>query len=35
MEPPRVRVIWPSGRVEKWTNVPVDRYTTLTEGRGR
>ncbi len=34
-DPPRVRVIWPSGRVEEWTNVPVDRYTTLTEGGGR
>ena len=34
-EPPRVRVIWPSGRAEEWTDVPVDRYTTLTEGTGR
>ena len=32
---PRVRVVWPSGRVEEWTDVPVDRYTTLTEGDGR
>ena len=31
---PRVRVIWPSGRIEEWTDVPVDRYTTLTEGSG-
>ncbi len=34
-EPPRVRVIWPSGREEEWTDVPVDRYTRLTEGGGR
>ena len=33
-EPPRVRVIWPSGRVEEWRAVPVDRYTTLVEGDG-
>ena len=31
-EAPRVRVVWPSGRVEEWTNVPIDRYTTLREG---
>jgi hypothetical protein len=30
----RVRVIWPSGRTEEWTDVPVDRYTTLVEGSG-
>jgi hypothetical protein len=32
---PRVRVTWPSGRVEEWNDVPVDRYTTLKEGGGR
>jgi hypothetical protein len=31
----RVRVVWPSGRVEEWTNVAIDRYSTLTEGTGR
>jgi hypothetical protein len=31
-EPPRVRVVWPSGRVEQWTAVAIDRYTTLREG---
>ena len=31
-EPPRVRVTWPSGRIEEWTGVAVDRYTTLQEG---
>jgi hypothetical protein len=32
--PPRVRVRWPDGRAEEWATVPVDRYTTLTEGQG-
>ncbi len=31
----RVRVVWPSGRVEEWAGLPVDQYTTLTEGSGR
>jgi enediyne biosynthesis protein E4 len=30
--PSRVRVIWPSGRVEEFAGVAVDRYTTLKEG---
>jgi hypothetical protein len=30
-----IQVIWPSGRVEQWTDVPADRYTTLKEGSGR
>ena len=34
-DPPRVRVVWPSGRVEEWASVAVDRYTTLIEGNGR
>jgi hypothetical protein len=33
--PVRVRVTWPSGAVEVWDDVPVDRYTTLTAGEGR
>ena len=33
--PVQLRVTWPSGRVESWSGVPVDRYTTLTEGEGR
>ena len=33
-EAPLVRVTWPSGQVEEWRDVPVDRYTTLTEGTG-
>ena len=32
---PRVRVIWPSGRAEEWSSVPIDRYTTLKEGAAR
>jgi hypothetical protein len=31
----RIQVTWPGGRVETWTDVPVDRYTTLREGTGR
>lgn len=30
----RVRVIWPSGRVEDWTNIAVGRWITLKEGTG-
>jgi hypothetical protein len=32
---PTVRVRWPSGRVEEWTDVSVDRYTTLKEGTAK
>jgi hypothetical protein len=34
-EMPRVRVRWPNGRIEEWSAVPVDRWTTLKEGEGR
>ncbi|MEO8260116.1 MAG: CRTAC1 family protein [Acidobacteriota bacterium] len=34
-QPVRVRVTWPGGGAEEWTGVPVDRYTTLTEGSGK
>jgi hypothetical protein len=30
-----VRVYWPGGNSEEWTDVSVDRYTTLKEGEGR
>ncbi len=30
-----VRAYWSSGRLEEWTDVPGDRYTTLREGSGR
>ena len=32
---PRVRVHWPGGQVEEWTDVATDRWTTLTKGSGR
>jgi hypothetical protein len=32
---PRVRVIWPGGRVEEFADVAIDRFTTLREGTGR
>jgi hypothetical protein len=32
---PSVRVQWPSGRVEAWPEVAIDRYTTLKEGTGQ
>jgi hypothetical protein len=28
----RIEVVWPSGKRERWTNVPIDRWTTLAEG---
>jgi len=31
----RVRIIWPDGKDEAWTDVSVDRYTTLKEGTGK
>ena len=31
----KVRVQWPGGNAEEWTDVPIDRYTTLKEGEGR
>ena len=31
---PLVRVMWPSGRVEEWNDLPIDGYTTLAEGEG-
>jgi hypothetical protein len=33
-DPPTVRVVWPSGRVEEWTGLSIDRYATLREGEG-
>jgi hypothetical protein len=29
-----IQVIWPGGQVEEWSDLPVDRYTTLKEGSG-
>ena len=31
----RIRVVWPSGRVEDWTDIAVGRWITLTEGTGQ
>jgi len=31
---PRIRVVWPSGRAEDWTDVAVGRWITLIEGSG-
>ena len=31
----RIRVIWPSGREEDWTDIPVNRWLTLKEGTGQ
>ena len=30
----RVRVVWPGGRVEDWTDIAVGRWMTLREGSG-
>jgi len=30
----KVRVIWPGGRIEEWSAVEANRYSTLTEGAG-
>jgi enediyne biosynthesis protein E4 len=35
VEKPKVQVQWPSGNVEEWSGVAVDRWTTLKEGTGR
>ncbi|HXO21509.1 MAG TPA: CRTAC1 family protein [Thermoanaerobaculia bacterium] len=29
-----VRVLWPDGRSERWTGLPLGRYTTLRQGSG-
>ena len=33
-EPPRVRVIWPDGRMQEFGALQIDGYATLTEGSG-
>ena len=32
--PVRVRVTWPDGKNEEWTDVPIDRWMTLKQGTG-
>jgi len=34
-EQPQVTITWPSSRTESFTSVPLDRYSTLTEGTGK
>ena len=34
-EPPRVRVVWPTGETEEWNTVAIDRYTTLQQGTAK
>jgi hypothetical protein len=34
-ERPRVRVHWPDGAMEEWSDVAVDGYSTLVQGSGR
>jgi len=34
-ESPRVRVTWPDGRVEEWSDLPIDRYSTLMPGSSK
>jgi len=35
MEVTKVRAYWIDGRVEEWTGIPIDRYTTLRQGSGK
>ncbi|MGC1953098.1 MAG: CRTAC1 family protein [Gammaproteobacteria bacterium] len=30
-----VQIHWPSGRIEQWRGLPVDRYSSLREGEGQ
>jgi hypothetical protein len=34
-ESPRVRVQWPDGTSEEWSNAAIDRYTTLVQGAAK
>jgi enediyne biosynthesis protein E4 len=34
-DPVRLRVSWPSGKTEEFGDVPVDRWTTVTEGSSK
>jgi hypothetical protein len=34
-EQPRIKITWPSGRVEEFAGVPIDRYSTLNEGTAK
>ena len=34
-DPVRLKVSWPSGKAEEFGDVPVDRWTTVTEGTAK
>jgi hypothetical protein len=34
-EKPGIRVLWPSGHVEAWDDMAIDRWTVLKEGEGQ
>jgi hypothetical protein len=34
-EVPRIRVRWPDGTTEEWSQVPIDRWTTLRQGQSQ
>ena len=34
-DPVRLKVLWPDGRSEEFTNAPIDRFTTLIEGSAK
>jgi hypothetical protein len=34
-KPVLVRAVWPNGRAEDWTDIPVNQYSTLREGSGK
>ena len=34
-DPVTARVEWPDGKTEEWTNLGVDRWTTLKQGTGK
>jgi hypothetical protein len=34
-EVPRIRVRWPDGTTEEWSQVPIDRWTTLRQGKSQ
>jgi hypothetical protein len=31
----KITANWPDGSVEEWTELPVDKYTTLAKGSGK
>jgi hypothetical protein len=35
MAPVTLRVQWPDGKMEEWTDQAIDRWTTLKQGSGK